>query len=232
MAKRLIGYIRVSTTDQAESGLGLEDQDRKIRALAELEGGELLDVIRDEGASAKSLDRPGVARLLELVRRGDVDAVLIAKLDRLTRSVKDLCDLVDLCRQKDIALVSAAESLNTSTAAGRMVVNMLGVIGQWEREVTAERTSAALQVKAQRGERVSRWARYGWRVGADGVNLEPVEDEQATIATAVELRGSGLSLRQVSAELEGRGMLSRTGKQFTAKAIGSMVERAELDPAA
>ena len=84
-----IGYVRVSTDRQAEQGVSLEAQEAKIRAMATVQGTELLDVIVDSGESAKSLKRPGVERLLALVNSGKVQAVIIAKLDRLTRSVKD-----------------------------------------------------------------------------------------------------------------------------------------------
>ena len=85
-----IGYARVSTDKQADSGVSLEAQQEKIRAMAVVQGSALLDVIVDAGESAKTLDRPGMARLLALVDARKVDAVIIAKLDRMTRSVKDL----------------------------------------------------------------------------------------------------------------------------------------------
>src|SRR6266852_9686821 len=87
---KAIGYVRVSTEKQADFGVSLEAQTAKIRAMAVVQGAELVDVLIDAGESAKSLNRPGMARLLALVDAGAVDTVIIAKLDRLTRSVKDL----------------------------------------------------------------------------------------------------------------------------------------------
>src|ERR1035438_9937124 len=116
-----IGYIRVSTDRQAEQGVSLEAQDAKVRAMATVQGAKLDEVIVDGGESAKSLNRPGLQRLLSLVKTGKVRAVIIAKLDRLTRSVKDLCDLLELFDKKNVALVSVAESLDTASAAGRLV---------------------------------------------------------------------------------------------------------------
>ena len=77
--------------------------------------------------------------------------MLIAKLDRCTRSVADLASLIDTFSRRGVALISAAESLDTSSAGGRLVVNVLGAVAQWEREAIAERTSAALQVLKQQG---------------------------------------------------------------------------------
>ena len=86
-----IGYVRVSTDRQAELGVSLEAQEAKIRAMATVQGADLAEVIVDGGESAKSLNRPGQQRLIAVVNAGTVEAVIVAKLDRLTRSVKDLC---------------------------------------------------------------------------------------------------------------------------------------------
>ena len=91
-----IGYVRVSTDRQAEQGVSLEAQEAKIRAMATVQGHELVEVIVDAGESAKSLHRPGLERLVELVRSGSIQAVIVAKLDRLTRSVKDLSALLEM----------------------------------------------------------------------------------------------------------------------------------------
>jgi site-specific DNA recombinase len=88
-------YARVSTDRQAERGVSLEAQAEKIRAMAVVHSAEVLDIIVDGGESAKSLQRPGIDRLLALVDAKKVDSVIVAKLDRLTRSVKDLCELLE-----------------------------------------------------------------------------------------------------------------------------------------
>jgi site-specific DNA recombinase len=91
-----IGYVRVSTDRQAEQGVSLEVQEAKIRAMATVQGVDLDEVIIDGGESAKNLKRPGLERLLAMVNAGKVQAVIIAKFDRLTRSVKDLAALLEL----------------------------------------------------------------------------------------------------------------------------------------
>ena len=98
---------------------------------------QLIDVVVDAGASAKSLDRPGWQRVMGAVHGRQVGAVLIAKLDRFTRSVADLATLIDTFSRRGVVLISAAESLDTSSAGGRLVVNVLGAVAQWEREATA-----------------------------------------------------------------------------------------------
>ena len=123
--RQAIGYVRVSTEQQADSGLGIEAQRVKLEALATLNDFQLIDVVVDAGASAKSLDRPGWQRVMGTVHGRQVGAVLIAKLDRCTRSVADLASLIDTFSRRGVALISAAESLDTSSAGGRLVVNMM-----------------------------------------------------------------------------------------------------------
>src|ERR1700692_4315780 len=106
-----VGYCRCSTEKQADKGFTLEAQTERIRAMAVVQGVELSEIIVDAGESAKNLDRPGMGRLLELVNRRSVDRVIVAKLDRLTRSVKDLASLLELFEKRGVAVVSVAESL-------------------------------------------------------------------------------------------------------------------------
>src|ERR1700733_9813629 len=103
---KTIGYVRVSTDKQADRGVSLDAQAEKIRAMAVVHNAELLDIIVDGGESAKSLNRPGMERLLALVGAGEVQTVIIAKLDRLTRSVKDLCEVLEKFERRGVALIS------------------------------------------------------------------------------------------------------------------------------
>src|SRR5580693_3609437 len=175
-----IGYVRVSTDRQAEHGVSLEAQEAKIRAMATVQGADLGEVIVDGGESAKSLNRPGMTKLLAMVEAREVDAVIIAKLDRLTRSVKDLCELLDLFEKRKVALVSVAESLDTGSAAGRLVITIMGAVSQWEREAIGERTRDALRHKRGNGERVGN-IQFGYRLSVDGIHVEPDPAEQAAL---------------------------------------------------
>jgi DNA invertase Pin-like site-specific DNA recombinase len=106
-----------------------------VESYAALYDVELVAVEVDAGESAKSLQRPALDRTLATLRAGAAEALLVVKLDRLTRSVRDLCDLVDTYfRDGKLALMSVGEQVDTRSVAGRMVLNMLTVIGQWERE--------------------------------------------------------------------------------------------------
>src|SRR5271167_532863 len=203
-----IGYVRVSTDRQAEQGVSLEAQEAKIRAMATVRSAELLDVIVDGGESAKSLNRPGLQRLLELINAGEVDTVIVAKLDRLTRSVKDLCGLLELFEKRKVALISVAESLDTGSAAGRLVITIMGAVSQWEREAIGERTRDALRHKRSQGQRVGNIA-FGFQLAPDGEHLEQNPTEQAALEEIRKLRGEGHSMRRIAAALNHRRYRTR-----------------------
>lgn len=219
---RTIAYCRVSTDLQADKGVSLEAQQVKVAAYASLYDLTLVDVVV-ETASAKTLNRPGLNRALAMLTSGQADALLVVKLDRLTRSVVDLGALVDTYfATGKFALLSVGEQVDTRSAAGRLVLNVLASVSQWEREAIGERTATAMQHKKSLGERVGA-VPYGTRMAADGIHLEEDLTEQAVLDEARTLRAAGLSLRVVAAELDRLGMRSRTGKPFAAVQVARMV---------
>jgi len=140
-ATRTIVYCRVSLDKMAEKGVSLAAQQAKARAYAELYDLHVVDTIIDAGASAKTLARPGLERALGLLKTGKADALLVVKLDRLTRSVSDLGKLVEgYFGTGKWALLSVSEQIDTRSAAGRLVLNVLASVSQWEREAIGERT--------------------------------------------------------------------------------------------
>jgi len=213
---RAIAYLRVSTDKQADEGASLDAQRAKVAAFAALYDLELVCIEVDAGASAKSLDRPGLGRALAALRSRQADALLVVKLDRLTRSVRDLGELLDgyFGAGKPWALLSVADQIDTRTAAGRMVLNILTSVAQWEREAIGERTAAVMGHKAACGEYTGGQVPYGYTLAADGVHLVEHEGEQLVIKAICELRAAGLSLRAIVAELEKRALVARTGKPF------------------
>src|SRR5438477_7031466 len=207
---RAIGYVRVSTDRQADHGVSLEAQEAKIRAMAVVQGSEIVELIVDGGESAKDLNRPGMERLLALVDERKVQTVIIAKLDRLTRSVKDLAELLERFQRRGVSLVSVAESLDTGSAAGRLVINIMTAVSQWEREAIGERTRDAMQHKKSTGRCVGNIA-YGYRLAADGEHVEPEPSEQKALAQIRRLRQQGRSLRSIAATLNGQALRTRRG---------------------
>lgn len=223
MKTRTAAYLRVSTEKQADSGLSLDAQKAKVIAYAELYDLDLVEVIIDAGVSAKTLDRPGLSRALDMLAGGEVAALLVVKLDRLTRSVVDLGTLTERCQREGWALLSVSEQIDTRSAAGRLVLNVLGSVSQWEREAIGERTAAVMKHKADSGEYTGGWPPFGYRLGPDGVRLEQDPGEQAIITEARRLRAAGLSLRKVASELAKQGHRARTGRAFNPASVAKMV---------
>lgn len=123
-----IGYVRCSTEDQSREGVTLDAQRERIAAYGVATGRAIAEIVADEGISAKSLSRPALQRMLSQCRDGRASAVVVLKLDQLTRSVRDLAELLETFERHDVALVSVTESLDTSTAAGRLTLNLLASV--------------------------------------------------------------------------------------------------------
>lgn len=213
-------YCRVSTEDQVREGVSLAAQEERLRAFALATGRDGIVIIKDEGVSAKTLERPGLAQILEAVRAGEVTSVTVLKLDRLTRSVRDLADILELFTKTETALVSVTESLDTATASGRLMLNLLASVSQWEREAIGERTAFALAHK-RRNRAVYAHAAFGWR--ANGATLESVPAEQEAIAQARLLRVQGVSFREIGVGFTAKGFMPpQKGKAWypaTVKAV-------------
>ena len=222
-ARTAIGYARVSTRDQAYKGHSLDAQRAKIEAYATLHDLELADVIVDEGQSAKSLDRPGMVKLLGMIRRRAVNVVVIAKLDRITRSVRDLGDLVELFQRSGVEFASVADNIDTSSASGRLVLNVMASVSQWEREAIGERTAEALAHLRANGKRVSRFAQFGYRVEGDRLVAEP--NEQEAIRLIRQLRTEGLTLRAIGAALAEQGYMGRGGRPLGPRLVREVLLR-------
>ncbi|NUP04594.1 MAG: recombinase family protein [Polyangiaceae bacterium] len=210
---RAVGYIRVSTDQQADRGLSLSAQRAKVRAYAKLHDIELVDILVDAGLSATTLERPGLQRALQMLRRREADAILVVALDRLTRSVHDLGLLLKKAfRDGRGELLSVNESIDTRSAAGRLLIHIIGSVAEWESSRIGERTSAAMRELKTQGRYTGGITKFGFELGPDGQHLHPVPREQAIVARARELRALGLTMREIALRLEVEGARGRSGR--------------------
>lgn len=227
---KTIGYVRVSTDRQRDTGLSVDAQKSRLAAYASIFDLDLVAIVDDIGVSAATLDREGLRRALTMLDAGKADALLVVKLDRLTRSVRDLAALVDRYFAKRHRLLSVSDMVDTHSAAGRLVLNIITSVAQWEREATAERTKEAMAYMKAKGEFTGgNSAPYGFSV-QDG-KLVPVESEQEVIRVAKDLQSAGFSRRQIAKILDEKGIRSRSGKVFDATQIGRMQSAAACEPA-
>ncbi|MHC9540408.1 MAG: recombinase family protein [Vulcanimicrobiota bacterium] len=217
---KVIGYTRVSTEEQATSGVSLQAQVEKLRAYAACYDLEIVEIIEDGGQSAKSLNRPGIQIALQMMRDGQVAGLLVAKLDRLTRSIVDLNTLIsEYFSEKSkyqSTLFSVADQVDTRSAGGRLVLNVLMSVAQWEREAIGERTKAALNYKKSQGVKLGR---------PEGTKNQITDPEEIkTINYIRELRGQGLTFRAIAATLDAKGYKTSRGGKWAPQTVKNLIE--------
>ncbi len=224
---KAIGYIRVSTEDQAREGVSLDNQAAKIRAYAELKDMVLIEVVADEGISAKNLTgRPGVQKVLELARKKEVDAIIIYKLDRMFRSTIDALETTEKFEKWGVAFHSINENLDTQSAMGRFFFTLTAALAEMERNIIGERTRSALAHKRAKGEKTGGDVPYGFNVTETG-HLVENPAEQKAIRLIRDLRSKGYSLRAICRELELEGYRTKTGKiAWNPKTVSMILKRA------
>src|SRR6516162_2752582 len=223
--KDALGYIRVLSEEQAESGLGLEAQRQRIAAYCNMKGLHLAEVFEDPGISGgKPLaSRPAGSELLAAAKKGNA-LVIVSKLDRLFRSVADAANVIADFDKKGIRLVSIAESFDMSSPYGRAMAQMASVFAELERAMIRERTRSAMNVKRSRGERISGHAPYGSDFGVDG-RLVANDREQSIIARMRQLRTEGMSYRGIAARLNSEGILPKRGRRWDHTTVKSILMR-------
>ena len=234
----IIIYARVSTSEQAADGHGLETQVEACRKWADVFGHRVVRVIQDEGKSGKNMYRPGVLEAFSAmgwviiggvwthVRDEPVKGILVHRLDRMTRSTRDLGALIEgpFSATGGCSFMSVTESLDTSNAVGRFVLNILGAVAQFQREGTVERIKETMSTLRSAGMATSGNAPFGWRKGEDG-KLEPSEDEQRVITIAHILKKEGLSAKSLMFSMRERGYRGRDGKDLDWRVIREAINR-------
>jgi len=207
---RMVGYVRVSTDEQGRSGLGLEAQEAAIRAAAGERGWQLVALERDVASGGSRRRRPGLELALERCRSGEASGLVVAKLDRLSRSLLDFASLVEEAQRQRFALVVLDQDFDLATASGRAMAGMLAVFATFERDLCSERTKTALARARARGTRLGR---------------RPLLPDDV-LEHVVRLHARGLSLRQVAAQLNADGMSAPAGGRWDHAAVRRIVLRA------
>jgi len=203
----ILAYLRVSTEEQARSGLGLDAQ----RDAIESRLGAPARVFIDDGYSGSDAKRSALLEALEALSEGDVLAV--AKRDRLARDVYLSAWIEKEAKRRGARVASAAgEGTDSDDPASVLMRTIVDAFAEYERNLIKARTAAALAQKRKRGEKTGGDVPFGYRLAADGVHLEADPDEQAVVELIRQLQEEGESLRQIGAELERRGVLTRRGK--------------------
>lgn len=219
-------YVRVSTTEQAEEGVSLAAQEERLRAYCALRGLEVAHVVSDPAQSGfKALvKRPGGRVLLDLVRRKQIDAVVVFKLDRAFRNAGDCLAVVEAWDRAAVALHLidlGGQAVDTSSAMGKFFLTVMAGAAELERNQIAERTALALAHMSAKGQRIGAHAPIGYR--HDGGALVEDDAEQAMLRAVRALRASGGTIRGIAGELTQNGFKSRSGSAFAPVQISRML---------
>ena len=207
---RVLGYVRVSTSEQASKGAGLQAQRQAIIAECERRGWHLVETIEDAGYSARDLRRPGIQEALRALERGEASALVVAKLDRLSRSMLDFSRLMAKATSEHWALVALDVAVDTSTPSGEAMANMLATFAQFERRLISQRTKEALAVKKASGVRLGR----------------PPTVPKAVVRRIQRQRARGDSLRKIAEDLnEARVATAQGGAQWYAATVRHVLLR-------
>ena len=204
------GYSRVSTNDQADGGHGLDAQRARIDREAAARGWEVEHVI-DPGWSGSNLDRPGVTDLLARVGRDDV--VVVARLDRLSRSLADFAGLMEDSKRRGWSLVALDLGVDTTTPTGRLVASVMASVAEWERSIIGERTRAAMAA-----------ARVKGRLPGRRSAVPP--DVQARLLAE---REAGATMREIAASLNGDGLVTVTGVPWSHSSVYGALRSAVME---
>ena len=207
---RVLAYVRVSTSEQASSGAGLEAQRRAIIAECERRGWHLVETVEDAGYSARDLRRPGIQEALRALERGEASALVVAKLDRLSRSMLDFSKLMAKATREHCVLVALDVAVDTSTPSGEAMANMLATFSQFERRLISQRTKEALAVKKASGVRLGR----------------PPTLPKAVVRRIQRQRARGDTLRKIADDLNAAGVpTAQGGAQWYAATVRHVLHR-------
>jgi DNA invertase Pin-like site-specific DNA recombinase len=224
---RAFAYLRVSTDKQADSGLGLDAQQASVTAAAARLGLALVSVFTDAGTSGSLSieDRPVLLDAVSALRRGDV--LIVAKRDRLGRDVIAVAMIERLIAKRGARLVSAAgEGTESDDPSGVLMRRLIDSFAEYERLIIASRTRSALAAKRRRGERISRFAPYGFEFASDGRTLEPDSHEQQTLHAIREHRAAGLTFQAIAETLNRSGSRTRSGSHWRFEYVRDVLKRA------
>ena len=210
---RVLLYCRVSTEEQAISGAGLQAQRQALVAECERRGWTIVREITDEGFSAKDMRRPGVQEAIRALEAGEADALVVSKLDRLSRSMVDFSALMARAQKRGFALV-ALDCVDTTSPSGEAMANMLATFAQFERRLISQRTKDALAVKRAQGVRLGR-----------PPVLEPELRDRIRA-----MREGGASLARIADELTAGGVpTAHGGARWYASTVRSVLSAASAE---
>lgn len=222
--RKAIGYVRVSSDEQAREGLSIEAQTKKIQSYCNFKELELVSIIKDEAVSGfRPLEkRPGGKELLDTISNNQAQNIIAVKLDRLFRNTGDAIAKSNDFQSKGVDLHLLDIDIDTSTATGKIFFTIIAGLAQFERDITGERTKAVLDMKRKEG-KVYNHTPYGF--DRNGDYLTTNNSETKAINEIVRLHNNGFTLREIAHELELQGIKPKKSNCWHAKVIAGILKR-------
>lgn len=210
MTDRVVGYIRVSTVEQATQGAGMDAQRASILRACEYRGLTLTEIVADDGYSGKNMRRPGLERCMEMIRAGDVQGIVVTKLDRLSRSIKDFSDIMAASQRDGWRLIILEPDIDFSTPFGKLLANILASFAEFERDMISMRTKEGMAERKKMGVKIGKQ-----RHVSDAV-CDAVRD----------MRAQGMTYRQIAERLSRDQVPTPNGARYWAhQTIYDLVKR-------
>lgn len=226
-----VGYVRVSTSMQVEEGHSLEAQQQSIFDYCRYHKLEFSKFYRDEGLSGGNMDRPQLTLMLDELKPGNV--VVVVSISRLSRSIKDTQQIIDTIKSKGASLSILDLNVDTNTATGELMVNMMATFAQFERKQTAERISTTMNNMSREGKLITK-PRFGYKVIKDGKTSTVVEDpdEQLVIGTIRTILHNDpiATPSQIAKLLTAQGIKIRKSKTIRPDYIKKIIDSNNLRP--
>ncbi|MCL2354398.1 MAG: recombinase family protein [Oscillospiraceae bacterium] len=223
-------YVRVSTEEQAQEGFSIRGQTEKLKAYALLKEWDIYNIYSDEGISGKNIvERPAINRLIEDIKKGNVNNVLVFKVDRLTRSTKNLIELVDLFEEHNCVFNSLTESIDTDTPSGRMFLKIIGIFAEFERENLACRLQLGFERKVKEGYTLaSNSISYGY-TRKNGQKIQEIEPEEVKIVKEIFAMylDDNMSMNKIARTLNKREVKT---KQSSSEWMGITIKKILTNP--
>lgn len=217
LKRRVVGYLRVSTAEQAEEGYSIDAQENVIRQKCEAEGKELVAIYADKGISGKSMtNRLQLQQLLQDAKADKFDEVWTWKTNRMARNQYDLLTIVKELEGYDVAFKSCSEAFETTTPAGKLMMSVLASIGEFERETIVDNVKMGMKQRARTG----KWNGgivLGYKtliINEKDTRLEIVPEEATTVRKIFELYASGKGLKAITNQLNHEGYKTKKGNMF------------------
>lgn len=220
-------YTRVSTTEQAMEGYSIDEQERMCKAAIESKGWKYVGTYTDPGISGRTMERPGLQRMMKDIEAGKIGAVVVYKLDRLSRKQKDTMTIIeDLFLENDIDLVSLNETLDTSTPWGRAMIGILSSFNQMESENIQMRTQMGREAKVAKGGYAGGVPPIGYQLVNGELVVDPSEADIVRLVFG--MRDRGMTMHAIANALNEHGYRTRKGLEFQHSAVQRILNNEEM----